>query len=133
MRTGRPKAALMVSAEQREELERWVRRRSTAQALALRARIILSCAEGGNVPVNVGDHRDRVHGYASSSSLLTLTATRACFLAGRLTSAVNGHVTNLRGRRLLLPKRQPPRAEAEKQAQGRVEPGVPHRKSGSLH
>src|SRR5207245_10926511 len=48
MRTGRPKAALMVSAEQREELERWVRRRSTAQALALRARIILSCAEGGN-------------------------------------------------------------------------------------
>jgi len=29
-------------------LERWVRRRSTAQALALRARIILSCAEGGN-------------------------------------------------------------------------------------
>src|SRR5205807_1144383 len=48
MRTGRPKAALMVSAEQRAELERWVRRRSTAQALASRARIILSCAEGGN-------------------------------------------------------------------------------------
>jgi transposase len=48
MRTGRPKAALVVSAEQREELERWVRRRSTGQALALRARIILSCAEGGN-------------------------------------------------------------------------------------
>src|SRR5437899_12628092 len=48
MRTGRPKAALMVSAEQRGELERWVLRRSTAQALALRARIILSCAEGGN-------------------------------------------------------------------------------------
>ncbi len=48
MRTGRPKAALVLSAEQRDELERWVRRRSTAQALALRARIILSCAEGGN-------------------------------------------------------------------------------------
>src|SRR5437899_1318594 len=48
MRTGRPKAALMVSAEQRAELERGVRRRSTAQALASRARIILSCAEGGN-------------------------------------------------------------------------------------
>src|SRR5207245_4754915 len=30
------------------ELERWVRRRSTAQALAWRARIILSCAEGGH-------------------------------------------------------------------------------------
>jgi transposase len=48
MRTGRPKAALALSAEQREELERWTRRRSTGQALALRARIILACAEGGN-------------------------------------------------------------------------------------
>ena len=48
MRTGRPKTALMLSAEQREELERWTRRRSTAQSLALRARVILSCADGGN-------------------------------------------------------------------------------------
>ena len=36
MRTGRPKAALVLNAEQRDELVRWVRRRSTAQALALR-------------------------------------------------------------------------------------------------
>ncbi len=48
MRTGRPKTALVVSAEQREELERWMRRRSTAQSLALRARVILACADGGN-------------------------------------------------------------------------------------
>jgi transposase len=48
MRTGRPKATLTLSTEQREELERWVRRRTTAQALALRARVILSCADGGN-------------------------------------------------------------------------------------
>ena len=48
MRTGRPKAALMLSREQREELERWVRRRPTAQALALRARVVLAGAEGGN-------------------------------------------------------------------------------------
>lgn len=48
MRTGRPKTALMLSPEQREELERWTRRRSTAQSLALRARVILSCAQGGN-------------------------------------------------------------------------------------
>lgn len=46
MRTGRPKASLVISAEQREELERWTRRRKTAQALALRARIVLSCGEG---------------------------------------------------------------------------------------
>jgi transposase len=48
MRTGRPKAALVLSPEQREELERWARRRSTAQALAARARVILACADGGN-------------------------------------------------------------------------------------
>ena len=48
MRTGRPKAALVIGAEQRATLESWVRRRTTAQALALRARIVLSCAEGGH-------------------------------------------------------------------------------------
>jgi len=47
MRTGRPKARLVVSTEQRETLESWARRRTTAQALALRARIVLSCIEGG--------------------------------------------------------------------------------------
>ena len=34
------------SEEQREELQRWLRRRKTAQALALRARIVLNSAEG---------------------------------------------------------------------------------------
>ena len=48
MPSGRPKAALVVSVEQREQLEAWTRRRKTAQALALRARIILRCAEGGH-------------------------------------------------------------------------------------
>jgi transposase len=48
MRKGRPKAALLVSAEQREQLESLARRRNTAQALALRARIILACADGGH-------------------------------------------------------------------------------------
>jgi hypothetical protein len=48
MRTGRPKSVLILSAEQREELERWMRRRSTAQSLAMRARVILACADGGN-------------------------------------------------------------------------------------
>jgi transposase len=44
--TGRPIAPLTMTAEERETLERWMRRRTTAQALAQRARIILSCAEG---------------------------------------------------------------------------------------
>jgi transposase len=48
MRTGRPKARLTLSPEQRDELERWIRRRTTAQALALRARVILACADGGD-------------------------------------------------------------------------------------
>jgi transposase len=48
MRTGRPKATLTLSREQRDELERWIRRRTTGQALALRARVILACADGGD-------------------------------------------------------------------------------------
>ena len=46
MRTGRPIAELVVSTEERATLERWVRRRSSAQALALRAGIVLDCASG---------------------------------------------------------------------------------------
>ncbi|MFZ0693795.1 MAG: IS630 family transposase [Alphaproteobacteria bacterium] len=46
MRTGRPIPALSVTEEQRSVLENWTRRRKTAQALALRARIILACADG---------------------------------------------------------------------------------------
>src|SRR5579863_979343 len=46
MRTGRPKSELRLSAEEREQLELWARRRKTAQALAQRSRVILRCAEG---------------------------------------------------------------------------------------
>ena len=45
-RTGRPKALLELSSEEREQLERWARRRKSSQALALRSRIVLGCAEG---------------------------------------------------------------------------------------
>ena len=46
MRTGRPKAALTVTAMERERLDQWARRPKTAQALAQRARIVLACAQG---------------------------------------------------------------------------------------
>lgn len=46
MRTGRPKLPLRISPSERETLEGWTRRRKTAQALALRARIVLRCAKG---------------------------------------------------------------------------------------
>ena len=49
---GTPLAELVVSDDEREILERWARRPSTAQALALRCRIVLACAEGlSNVEV----------------------------------------------------------------------------------
>lgn len=50
MRTGRPIPILSVSDEERETLQQWTRRPKTAQALALRARIILACADGKLIP-----------------------------------------------------------------------------------
>jgi transposase len=47
-RTGPALAPLTLTAEEQEELERLVRRRTTAQAQSLRARIILACAQGGS-------------------------------------------------------------------------------------
>lgn len=46
MAIGRPKAELILSDEERCELNGLVRRRSTPQALSLRARIVLLCADG---------------------------------------------------------------------------------------
>lgn len=46
MHRGRPKAPLTVSPQELETLRRWARRPKTAQALALRARMVLRCAEG---------------------------------------------------------------------------------------
>jgi len=43
---GRPKAELMLTEAEREQLQAWTRRRKTAQALALRSRIVLACAKG---------------------------------------------------------------------------------------
>jgi transposase len=69
MRTGRPKVPLSISEDQRCALQNWARRRKTAQALALRARIILACAAGkantrvaeeiGVKPQTVGKWRSR--------------------------------------------------------------------------
>src|SRR5215831_17573073 len=43
---GRPMPELTLTRDERETLERWARRPTTAQALAQRARMILACAEG---------------------------------------------------------------------------------------
>lgn len=46
MQRGRPIPELKLTAEERDTLQRWARRPKTAQALALRARIVLACADG---------------------------------------------------------------------------------------
>jgi transposase len=46
-RTGRPKAVLELTGEERAQLLRWSRRAKSAQALALRSRIVLACAVPG--------------------------------------------------------------------------------------
>ena len=60
---GRPKVELVLTDEERETLKRWERRRSSAQALALRCRIVLACAEGRTnqqVAVKEGVHQATV-------------------------------------------------------------------------
>ena len=48
MRSGRPKAQLLLAQDEREVLEGFTRRRKTAAGLALRASIVLACAEGSS-------------------------------------------------------------------------------------
>ena len=69
MRTGRPKAALILTIEELAELNSLAHRSRTAPALARRARIILACAEGQDnkrvakrlrmSPTTVGKWRER--------------------------------------------------------------------------
>jgi transposase len=49
---GRPKAPLVLSDEERQTLARWSRRAKSSQALALRCRIVLGCAEDGGLRSN---------------------------------------------------------------------------------
>ena len=46
MAIGRPKARLTIAPSERKRLEAWSRKRKTAQALALRSRVVLRCASG---------------------------------------------------------------------------------------
>jgi transposase len=45
-RPGRPVAALTLTSAEHDQLVRWARRPKSAQALALRAKIVLACADG---------------------------------------------------------------------------------------
>jgi len=68
-------APLRLTDEERATLERWARRPKSAQALALRCRVVLACAEGGHntdVAARLGVNRTTVNKW------------RARFLADRL-------------------------------------------------
>jgi transposase len=52
-RRGRPRVPITLSAEERETLQRWARRHSSSQALALRCRIVLACADGDRTQAEI--------------------------------------------------------------------------------
>jgi transposase len=79
-RRGPPLAPLVLSAQERSTLQRWAKRPSSAQALALRCRIVLACAEGAS-----NSQVARQLGVARP----TVTKWRARFVADRLEGLVD--------------------------------------------
>jgi transposase len=74
-RPGRRKAGLVLTDAERDQLTRWTRRAKTSQVLALRARIVLACAEGANSKQVAADLRTTEHNVAR---------WRGRFIEGRL-------------------------------------------------
>ena len=72
---GRPKADLILEEAERAQLIRWARRAKTAQYLAMRAKIVLRCAEGGTNRQAAAD---------LGVDETTVERWRARFIAGRL-------------------------------------------------
>ena len=86
-RRGRPTVEIDLSAEERSVLERWARRQSSSQALALRSKIVLACAaeeatqeeiaaQLGCHPVTVGKWRQRFFMIVSTGSPTPLVPVR---------------------------------------------------------
>lgn len=79
-RPGRPKADLVLTTAERDQLQRWSRRAKSAQALALRARIVLGCAAGMSNKQVAAQLRIAEH---------TVARWRGRFIANRLEGLVD--------------------------------------------
>ena len=75
MRTGRPIPPLTLTEDERDTLERWPRRPTTAHALAERARLVLACAAGKTNTVVV---RDRPFVWTKTADEILASLARFC-------------------------------------------------------
>src|SRR5271167_4286440 len=80
-RRGRPTVEIILSAEERATLERWARRHSSSQMLALRSKIVLACAGGGATGAQIAAEL--------GCNAVTVSKWRNRFAQGRLDGLVD--------------------------------------------
>ena len=80
-RRGRPTVEIVLNANERKTLERWARRHSSSQALALRCRIILACSDPERSRSDIARE--------VGCNPATVTKWRSRFAAGRLDGLID--------------------------------------------